>query len=58
MFKKINTTANVMLLLTAMIVLPIMQTTVVAQPNSKDIHKNAHTNMMYDIMGPPLGAMI
>lgn len=56
MFKRINIKTNIALLLTAMIALPIMQTTIIAQPNSNDIHKNTHTNMMYDIMGPPLGS--
>lgn len=56
MFKRINIRTNIALLLTAMIALPIMQTTIIAQPNSNDIHKNTHTNMMYDIMGPPLGS--
>lgn len=46
---------NMMLLLTAMLVLPTIQTLAVGNANMEDSFKNTHTNIMYDIIGPPLG---
>lgn len=33
-----------------------MQAIIVAKSNTKDSFKNTHTNIMYDIIGPPLGS--
>ncbi len=51
-----NFLKNIMIILTALLIMPTMQAIIVAKSNTKDSFKNTHTNIMYDIIGPPLGS--